>query len=265
MRLRGVKKGVKRALFSMPKPISVFLAKVGASLRLWGKIQIHYCRLGCPRQVLSGPFQGMAWEPADAGGAWLPKIIGTYEKELHPFLDSLKGAPFDVLADIGCADGYYVIGLERAFRFKKIYAYDTDPYALRCLRRNAAQDRIQKKVVTREKCSAEILELDLKDRLRPLVICDCEGAELEILNPDLCPSLRAATILVEVHDFPPPGEIGKALRQRFRFTHRMTTIQSKPRSTKDLPRMAAVLERDWFTALDEERATTMEWLLFEPL
>lgn len=262
--LRRIKSGLKRALFSMPKPIAVFLAKVGAGLELWGAVQVHYCRLGCPRQVLSGPFQGMSWEPADAGGAWLSKIIGTYEMELHPALNFLATVSFDALADIGCADGYYVIGLARLFQFKKIYAYDTDVYALRCLKRNAFKNQLQTEIQTRGNCTAELLGLDLKKHCRALVICDCEGAELEILNPDVCPSLRAATILVEVHDFPPPGSLGASLRERFDGSHSIKSFQSRARLWEDVPSEATILGKEWTLALNEERKTRMEWLLLQP-
>jgi len=262
--LRKIKAAGKSGLYALPSPLAGFVTQAGARLGLWGEIQSLYCRLGCPRKILSGPFQGMAWEPADAGGAWLAKIIGTYEMELHSFIHSLAKVPFDTLVDIGCADGYYALGLFRLIHFQKIVAYDTDPYALECLRRNAAKNQLSNRIETKESCSGELLELDLKKTSRALVISDCEGAEREILDPKVCPSLSTATLLVEVHDFPPTGPIGTTLRERFRESHEITSIQSRERSREDLPPAAAALNQDWELALDEERKTRMEWILLQP-
>lgn len=231
----------------------------------WGNIWGLYCRLGIPKKVLSGPFEGMSWEPAAAGGAWFPKIIGTYEKELHPAILEFSKTHFDVLANIGSSDGYFAIGLARLCSLKNCCVYDTDSFALSCLRKNAKKNGLKISLKFRSSCSATLLAEDLQTYHTPLIFCDCDGAEIEILNPEICRPLRKSTILVEVHDLPPPGKIGDLLRDRFRSTHRITSIRSTPRAVVDLPSAAAVLEQDWPAALDEERATTMEWLLLEPL
>ena len=251
-------------LYGLPPWAASPVAYAGAELGIWGQIQELYCQLGCPRKILSGPFRGMSWEPADAGGAWLAKIIGTYELELHPSITNLERGSFDALVDIGCADGYYAVGLARLLDIPKVYAFDTDSHALRCLKRNARENLLGAQIKAKGLCCPNQLASDLRFDQNPLVICDVEGAELEILVPEACPKLLQAHILVEVHDFPPPGKIGTILRERFRESHEIVSIRTAARRVNDLPHTAFALGKDWEQAMDEERRSSMEWLILTP-
>src|SRR5690606_30246863 len=55
--------------------------------------------------VLGGPFAGMRYpEKRAIGSAIYPKLLGSYEMELHPLFDRLRNQEFGSVVDIGCAE-----------------------------------------------------------------------------------------------------------------------------------------------------------------
>ena len=58
-----------------------------------------------------------------------------------------------------------------------------------------------------------------------LVLCDIEGAEQELLNPELAPALKVMDIIVESHECLIPG-ITQVLVDRFKETHQITLLFS---------------------------------------
>lgn len=73
--------------------------------------------------VASGPFAGMRLHPEYSE---LPKFLGTYEANLHPAIRRLTARRYDVILNIGCAEGYYAIGFARAVPGAQVQAFDTD-------------------------------------------------------------------------------------------------------------------------------------------
>lgn len=61
--------------------------------------------------IYSGPFRGMKYLRASTGSVILPKLIGTYENELHFVFNEIRGNNYDQFIDVGAAEGYYVVGL----------------------------------------------------------------------------------------------------------------------------------------------------------
>jgi hypothetical protein len=57
-----------------------------------------------------------------------------------------------------------------------------------------------------------------------LLMCDIEGAERELLDPELAPSLKGMDIIVESHECLTAG-ITQLLIDRFKATHDLTLVQ----------------------------------------
>ena len=98
---------------------------------------VHYqdeklCRKISPElKVQFGPFKDLKYAKAlAAGSAILPKLTGTYEDELHPFIDMMITQQPDLVIDIGCAEGYYANGMAMRLPDTEVWAIDTDTYAL---------------------------------------------------------------------------------------------------------------------------------------
>src|ERR1700722_7357586 len=60
----------------------------------------------CGTVVRSGPFAGMVYPLESATSRWsIPKLLGAYESELHPFLNVVAKRKYDCVIDIGSAEG----------------------------------------------------------------------------------------------------------------------------------------------------------------
>lgn len=82
-------------------------------------------KLSASGEVLGGPFKGMQYGQIISYGSVLPpKILGFYESEISVVFQNLKCKKFDVIIDIGSAEGYYAVGLARMNKAQLVYAFD---------------------------------------------------------------------------------------------------------------------------------------------
>lgn len=70
-----------------------------------------------------GPFAGMKYINKAHGSSLTPKIIGTYERELHPFIYEIADKQYDCIVDVGSAEGYYAVGLAYLYHKKRTVAF----------------------------------------------------------------------------------------------------------------------------------------------
>jgi methylase of polypeptide subunit release factors len=81
------------------------------------------------------------------GSALLPKLPGSYESEVHAALEMLLKQDYSTIVDIGCAEGYYAVGLALRLPNARICALDTDSRArdscAEMARLNCVDGRIQ--------------------------------------------------------------------------------------------------------------------------
>lgn len=99
------------------------------------------------QKIVSGPFKGMHYLSEATGSVWAPKILGTYEQELHSIVEDLVHHRPDVFLDLGCAEGYYAVGIALRIPDGAVVAADSNPLArarVRLLaRRNGVEDRVR--------------------------------------------------------------------------------------------------------------------------
>src|SRR5687767_8100107 len=94
-------------------PEKVDGAEINELLRLLGRwrsqllVNTYKSREGS--RIWNGPFKGMEYVDAQTEGALIPRLLGTYECELHPHLERLAGEGLDCVIDVGCAEGYYAV------------------------------------------------------------------------------------------------------------------------------------------------------------
>jgi hypothetical protein len=211
-------------------------------------------------RVTHGPFAGMDYPVAASEGARAPRLLGIYEASLHPIFETvIARAPAQVL-DIGCAEGYYAVGLARRLPDSLIHARDTDPKA-QALCTSLAQTN---GVADRLRIGGEVRHADFAfcEAAPTFILCDIEGAEGDLLDPTLAPALTRADILVEVHEGMRPGLLA-TLTQRFAPSHRVTRIDRTLRPDL-LPDWAETLsDLDRLLMLWEWRASPTPWLWME--
>lgn len=207
-------------------------------------------------RVLEGPFAGMAYVNEAVGSALYPKMIGCYEFELHPVIGAVLKRRHKLIVDVGCAEGYYAIGLALHVPESRVYAYDIDPQARMLCAKMADSNGVGSRVFVRGRCDHEELVAVLPAD-SALILCDCEGFELELLDPERVGALCRCDLLVELHDFIVPGLTPKLL-QRFTNTHNVEIIPSIDRRPGDRPEFRRLSAADQIHALCE-RPTPMQW------
>lgn len=222
---------------------------------------------GTPLVVLGGPFAGMRYPGSRAvGSALTPKILGTYESELHACIEDACAKSYDRVVDVGCAEGYYAVGLARRLPSATVYAFDTDAEARELCRDMAQVNAVAHRVVIGAACDAPLLA-ELATQGPMLVISDCEGYEDELLSPKIVPALARHDLLVECHDFLRPG-VTTALIIRFSATHHIQALTSTPDGERPIPPDAPALARFTPTErrrlLAEHRPGQMTWLYMTP-
>ena len=184
------------------------------------------------RRVLAGPFIGMDYVHEAAGSAYIPKLLGCYEAEIHPFLEKALQRQHEIIVDIGCAEGYYAIGLALRCPRSRIFAFDLDASARQLCQQMSELNGVSAGVTIQGFCNCTSLrEIPLENSL---VICDVEGYEDELLNLETVPSLEYADIIVELHEKKQPGVTSRVL-SRFSKTHEMTVIDAVRRSSDEFP------------------------------
>jgi len=214
-------------------------------------------------RVQSGPFAGMEL-PSEfcwGDGHRLPKLLGSYEAELHPWLDLIVKQPYDLVIDIGCAEGYYVAGLARAFPTStRILAFDISRKAQRICRSACERNNVSARVTIGGKCGPEELSWLLSEAKRALLLVDCEGGEVELLCDNRDPRLDTADILVECHDFM-DRTITPRLYRRFSDTHNIELVGECSRDLEQFPFLKRFNGFQRGLAVCEFRPEVMHWLL----
>lgn len=191
-----------------------------------------------------------------------PKVLGTYERELHQILHGLSKRRYDNIIVVGCGEGYYAVGLALLMKDAQVFAYDIDQDAREYTRILAKMNRVSRRVVVRKTCDYE--ELRTFSGRRVLVICDIDGGERSLLDPTKAPALVEFDLLVEIHDGDESSEIKELLTSRFSDTHVIDIVRYGGRIEDDFtvdPSKLSSQERKQL--LSEWRRYGIEWGFFQ--
>jgi glycosyltransferase involved in cell wall biosynthesis/GT2 family glycosyltransferase len=210
-------------------------------------------------RVVSGPFQGMQYIRHSHGTVLVPKVLGIYERELHPFLERIIRADYECVLNIGSAEGYYAVGLARAMPGVLVYAYDTNPEARLSLEELARLNGVSGRIAVRAHC--DHAELNGFAGRRALVVCDIEGCEEWLLDPEQDPVLHGFELLVELHDRDQSRRIRDLMISRFHQSHTLEFVRYGGRTLEDCAALfsAGTLESR-LSLIDEGRRLGLEWV-----
>lgn len=218
-------------------------------------------------KVQAGPFHGIKLYKRSVGSRLSPKLVGTYEHSIHPLIQEvISDASIKKILNIGCAEGYYAVGLACLMRKTDVIAYDINPLARRLCESNAEINFVSDRVIVKEECTQN--ELRRMCTPETLVLCDIEGGEVDLLDPQAVPELLSAKLLVEVHDFAVP-DAERIIVERFRRTHRVNIVVDTPYFTrlecfKESENDKVLSLSDAYKLIDEERPAGMRWLWMAP-
>lgn len=252
------------------KILDRFLPESAAALRCWRyRRELHHVFMDvvarCGTTVQSGPFRGMVYALPSLGAdqiyhyGGVPKILGCYEAELHEVFAGAVARPYDTVVNIGCAEGYYVAGLARMLPHVHVFAFDIDANARRLCEEMARANKVLSRVTLLGECVPA--EFDRLAVGRTLVLCDCEGAELQVLRPDVAPALNRCDVLVELHPHVDES-ICREIPARFAPTHSVALIQGQPRDPSSFAALRGYDSYKQRVAVSEFREGIGQWAFF---
>ena len=194
---------------------------------------------------------------AAAGSALVPKFVGSYECELHAAISSLRGEAYAGVVDIGCAEGYYAVGLARLLPGTPIFAYDTDPAAQALCERLAALNQVRDQVHIAGSCDRE--QLMARSGQKLFLLCDCGGYELDLFDEPVAQAMAESDLIIETHEMYRPGCTAQLLSV-FSATHIHEVISPVARRWEDFPVTQSVPRLFRRYAVDEWRNPAQRWL-----
>ncbi len=220
-------------------------------------------RAAIGNKVLGGPFKGMLLgSEALAVAAETPLMLGSYEHELHPVIESIIAGGYKRILNIGSSIGYYAVGLARRMPDAIIEAFDIDETARKnCARFVAVNDMGGQVLISGEFRGDDFARYT---GAKTLALVDIEGEEINLLDPERYPALRQIDVVVELHDVIEPG-ISKKLCERFAPTHSIELIENRnvfPDITGLLPPGAQLTSFDHFLIGWEGRGGATPWGIF---
>jgi len=211
--------------------------------------------------VAGGPFAGMTYVNSATEGALIARLLGVYESELHLHFEAFIAEGLDCVIDVGCAEGYYAVGLARRMPDVTVYAHDILAAARSACAVMAAENGVAERVVIGGEFQPEDFQ-QFAGR-RTLVLVDAEGAEVDILDPARGPALTRMNIIVETHDLYRPDTLA-TLMERFSPTHSIQKVDQdfkaydQPDWVKDLNHL------DQLLTVWEWRERPTPWLVMRP-
>lgn len=212
-------------------------------------------------KILAGPFAGMSYIGGSCGSLLGPKLIGSYEAEIAPWVSRAIDQAPPRIVDIGCAEGYYAVGFAWRCPSTRIFAFDSDAEARQNCSQLASLNGVSNRIKIMGRCDID----GLRSCIRPetLILCDIEGAERKLLNLRRISALRHAAMIVETHDHAAPGTTDLLVR-RFRKTHEIEILSARPRSIADFASLRNFPSELRPSLLSEGRPADQRWLRLTP-
>ena len=215
--------------------------------------------------VYSGPFMGMIYKTSLTTGAssYYAKLLGSYETEIHVFIEDVLKKSYDGIINIGCDDGYYAVGMAVKTGCP-VTAYDINPGAIIKTKQLALANNTSHLLKYGNRFTAA--DIGREDAVKKnLYIVDCEGDEYNIFTETNAALLINSDIIVELHLSLHP-QIEQHFRNLFENTHSITVVNSTPDFIK-----AASYTHLQLSGLDfetrhfitEERDVFMQWIYLD--
>ncbi len=213
--------------------------------------------------VQNGFFKGLKYKGfSSVGSSIFPKLLGSYEIELLPVLNDFKKNSYQKIIDVGCAEGYYAVGLALNFPQADVYAFDIDKTALKLCEELAIYNGVSSQLIFNERCTHSTLA-NFNFTGRSLLVCDCEGYERALFTTGNCSKLKHTDLIIELHPFI-AKDVKTYLMNLFGHSHTLQVINSLDNNRK-ISEFGVVLlglsALEQVLCVEEGRPYTMDWLI----
>lgn len=225
----------------------------------------HELGASLDHRVAHGPFAGFrlgglsAWGEDDAA-----MLLGLYEQEVVARIAG-RSTPWDLLVNVGAADGFYAVGCLASGVAKRCLAFESDPLAQESLRATA----VANSVLNRLEILGAAGEQDLlRITLEPdtIILVDIEGQEFDVLTKTALEHLRTAKIIIEIHDWDPRGadDVELLVENAREAGFSIEWIDAGPRDPGAIPEIGHLSDDDRWSICSEGRPRPMRWLELSP-
>jgi hypothetical protein len=215
-----------------------------------------------PARISAGSFKGMSYVGSSVGSLLLPKLVGFYEAELSDVIETVVQHGYDRILNVGCAEGYYAVGLAMRSPKTRVFAFDIDDNAARLCQELAQRNNVDGRVIFSGPCDPARLNEMIQGET--VIVCDCEGYEMELLDPAQAPNLAHADLLVELHRVSDPKtSVKDVLMKRLESTHRCRFIPLGNYDPAQYPILQKLSPSDRNAAVAELRTGVQGWCWWE--
>lgn len=171
-------------------------------------------------RIYFGPFTGLKIPKEVSSIISTKEILGLYESCLHTKFEYLVNENIRNILFVGGNNGYYAAGLTYILNPDSIKIYETEEYF-----HNIIESWFQKNNLSnfsiQGKATKEVFQ-KIEANIN-LVFMDCEGYEIELLNPSQFTWQERSTVIVEIHPFYIDNLLS-IISDRFRITHNIQII-----------------------------------------
>lgn len=218
----------------------------------------------CEGIVKYGPFKGLKlnrdtwWSVADLGS----QCLGFYEKELLDIISVISPSHYDYFIDIGAADGYYAIGMLAAKKVNHVICFEQSDTGRQAIHQNWCLNNAPGHIKIHAEANALSLQgLPTQATQNALILIDIEGAEFDLLSPQVINDLKHCDIIIEIHHWV-DNFIDKytALLKCADKLFDIDIIRPTPRNTENMPELRCYPDDNRLLLVSERRPALMRFL-----
>jgi hypothetical protein len=206
-------------------------------------------------RVLSGPFKNMlldsgaiSWGDGDVSR----KLLGVYEEELHPDLEATIARRPERVVNLGCAEGYYAVGISMRLQGIDVIAVDISPAARRCTAINSSLNG----------ASVNIADAPPDPKPGDFWMIDIEGGEVGALSDPV--RWKGVEFMVELHEWTNRG-MKDIFQHAFQKTHEIKIINQGGRNPNKFDFLSSFSDHVRWAAMSESRPEVMRWMWMRPV
>jgi hypothetical protein len=171
-------------------------------------------------RIYFGPFSGLKIPEVATKLLTVSEILGLYESCLHCKFEHLINNDIRNVVLVGGNNGYYAAGLSYIFNPISIKVYESDESFHNIINSWFDENNLNNSEISGK---ATIEEFQKFESNIDLIFMDCEGFEIDLLNPVNFPWQKKSNILLEIHPFY-INNLVSTLSSRFRNTHKIQII-----------------------------------------
>ncbi len=171
-------------------------------------------------RIYYGPFSGLKIPEKAVNFLSVTELLGLYESCLHSKIGELINKEINNIILVGGNNGYYAAGISCIFNPDSIIIYETEKFFHNIIESWFEVNNLNNSIILGEATYSEFKKVNTKI---DLVFMDCEGFEVELLNPEDFYWQQKTDILIEIHPFYVDNLVS-ILTKRFSKSHNIEII-----------------------------------------